>query len=262
MDTQKLFYLKKSEVYFYVASGDLPLCPACQKEIDKNLVYHTVWNKKEDDVRTYHVSCFKKIHPRGYVDEFKTCVVVNEIPEDSLPIFERRPSLINKNGLNTFNVSEITKGSEAQIIDRTRIANDPHQSKMLDFEQNLVEFEKREEELGDSLFIVNDKFKDEFQITKKDNFDATPENNANLSPGKNLKESVAKVINKLEEKKKTVIRKRFYTGDLPKALDLEIFMGVFFENLRKSVILLPGQEPLKKLSSENSKPLLENKSES
>ncbi|HIG92783.1 TPA: hypothetical protein HA234_01135 [Candidatus Woesearchaeota archaeon] len=251
MTNHKLFYSEKNEVYFYVTEGKFSLCKVCLKEIDKNLVYHTVWTKKNAEIRTYHVRCFEKIHNRGYIDEFKTCVVIDTIPEDSLPVFERRPALTNKNDLSTFNVSEITKNSEAQIIDRTKISKDPNQSKTIDFERNVLTYRKREEELGDSIFITYDKLRDKFQITKEH---LKEEDNKDLS----VKEKIEKDAQKINQKnEKNPERKRLYADNISPEANRELF----FENLKKLEILLPGQELIMQLNLESSMKMIEDKGE-
>lgn len=175
MEGQRIFFSEKEGVYYYVTYGDSPSCDVCNEEINRVLVYQTIWMKKSEDVKTHHVRCFKKIQHRGHVDEFKNCVVIEDVPEDVLPIFERRPTLTNRSGYNVSEVSKILKGSEAEIKDRTRISKDPSQYQTIGYEKNLISFKKRDEELGPSIFLLNDMARDEIkQLTceheKDENF--------------------------------------------------------------------------------------------
>lgn len=236
MQALKLFYCPKREVYFYVTEGNMPLCDACKEEITANLVYHTIWTKKRDDIRTYHLGCHEKIQPRGLADEFKICVVVDKAPEDTLPVFERKPHLTSGKGDSVFDIHKILKGSEAKIIDRTRISKDPNQSRTIDFEKNLIEFQKRDELLGPSFFIAVDMVTDERNQNRED-------------------DSINNIIKGNDRKEKK--RERVYKDDLPKDVDIHSF----FKEIKESQILLPGQEPeeILSLKEPDNKKQLENK---
>jgi len=168
MEGQRIFFSKKEGVYYYVTYGNYPLCGACNEEINKTLVYQTIWMKRSEDIKTYHVLCFKKIQLRGYIDELKTCVVVEEIPDDVLPIFERRPTLANISGSNTSEVFKILKGSEAEVKDRTKISRNQTQYQSIGYQENLNRFKKRDEELGLSGPLLSDIRKDEIMQKKNE----------------------------------------------------------------------------------------------
>ncbi|PIN74109.1 hypothetical protein COV20_00650 [Candidatus Woesearchaeota archaeon CG10_big_fil_rev_8_21_14_0_10_45_16] len=229
-----LFYDKKQEVYFFIA--DEPVhCYSCRSQITANLVYQTIWRKSSEQIRTYCLRCLDRITVLGDTDEFKMCVVSSRQPSEALPVFERRPPLGGKGDCNTFNVIQIMKGSDAEVDDQTFISRDPNQSMMLDFERNILQFQKRDESLGVSAFIIQD-------IQKDENLSKLP-----------VEDELQKVANKVGKKKKPVERPRVYEQSSP-AIDtkqeLEI-LDAFFKATLNSKLLLPEHE----------KPLLTNDSE-
>lgn len=161
MENQRIFFSKKNNIYYYVTYGEFPNCNICHKEISRTLVYHTSWRKNSEEIRTYHIGCYQKISSRGLVDEFKTCAVIEQMPEEAHPVFERTPVLANANGASTFEVSKILKGSEAEVKDKTRVSK--NQKQYLDpyYEKNQKMFKKKEEELGHSIFLLQDLRRDE-----------------------------------------------------------------------------------------------------
>ncbi len=290
MEKQKLFFSKKENIYYYVTYGELPACEICHEEIDRILVYHTSWRKRSEELRMYHIKCYHKIIPRGFIDEFKTCVVVDEMPEDIHPVFERRPVLANSTGSSTFDVFKLVKGSEAEIKDRTKFARDHDQCFFPHYKKNLKMFEQKEEELGPSCFILKDMQRDRIIqiahekkrkenlitckvlqvkddcIKVKTNEDAELEINKDelpLQPRKYRKDQ--EVIARIKTKENNLIlsislkevedieRERAYPEDLkPKGADIKDFL----ENLKSSEILLPHQDFLELMPSEklNNKP--------
>ena len=169
MENQRIFFSKKENVYYYVTYGEFPNCNACHKEVNRTLVYHTSWRKSGDEVRMYHIGCYQKISLRGVIDEFKTCVVTDKMPEEAHPVFERSPSLANSSGASTFEVSKILKGSEAEVKDRTKLAKDPNHCIEMHYEKNLKMFKKKEEELGYSNFLLQDLRRDELLQIEHEN---------------------------------------------------------------------------------------------
>jgi len=161
MENQRIFFSKKENVYYYVTYGEFPNCNACHKEVNRTLVYHTSWRKSGDEVRIYHIGCYQKISLRGVIDEFKTCVVTDKMPEEAHPVFERSPSLANSNGASTFEVSKILRGSEAEVKDRAKVSKDPGQYIDPHYQKNLKMFEKKEKELGYSAFLLQELKRDE-----------------------------------------------------------------------------------------------------
>lgn len=297
MEKQKLFFSKKENVYYYVTYGELPSCEICHKEIDRILVYHTSWRKRSEEIRTYHIKCYHKIIPRGSIDEFKTCVVVDEMPEDIHPVFERRPVLANSGGSSTFEVFKLVKGSEAEIKDRTKFARDHGQWSFPCYKKNLKMFEQKEEELGFSGFILKDIQRDkimqiEHENKRKENLIACKvlqvkddcikvktnegaeldinKEELPLQPRKYRKDQ--EIIARIKIKENDLIlslslkevedteRERAYLKEIkPKEVDIKDFL----ENLKSSEILLPHQDFLELISSEelnNKKFSLEDKS--
>ena len=194
--------------------------------------------KRASSVRLYHLNCLEKVHVFGFVDEFKTCALVNEIPKDSLPVFERRPSFVNKNELNTFQVSDILKNSQAEIKDRTRISKDPNQSIMPEYNQHYLLLQKKDEELGNSFFISKDIIKDKQLQIETSNEDKDDTNKV-----------IEEIINKDKQKKKKELsenkpkRELVYKEELDKdPIDELEFIDNFYSTLKQSKILLPSQE--------------------
>lgn len=298
MEKQKLFFSKKEKVYYYVTYGELSICDICDEEIDKILVYHASWRKRSAEIRTYHIKCYQKIFSRGHIDEFKTCVVIDEMPEDIHPIFERKPALANSAGTGIFETHKFKKGSEAEIKDRTRIAKDPHQSFSPNYNKNLKMFEKKEEEQGDSIFLLQDKQRDKFmqvedekkrketQIDckvakiKEDGIEVEIQNKfffikkeeLPIAPDRyqlgqkviaRIKSGDLNILASLSLSLKKVVsssRKRAYPEDIETK---EANMNEFLENVKSSEILLPHQDFLELLSSKelnNKKFSIEDKS--
>lgn len=297
MEKQKLFFSKKENIYYYITYGELPACDICHEEIDRILVYHTSWRKRSEEIRAYHIRCYHKIIPRGFIDEFKTCVVVDEMPEDIHPVFERKPVLANSAGSSTFEVFKLLKGSEAEIKDRTKFARDPDQCFFPDYKKNLKMFEQKEEELGPSRFILKDLQRDQIMQIKhekerkenlvtckilqvkedcikvKTNGGVELEINKDelpLQPRKYRKDQEVTARIKIKENNlilslslkevEDTERERAYPEYLkPKGADIKYFL----ENLKSSEILLPHQDFLELRSSEelnNQKFSLEDKS--
>ena len=244
MELPRLFFNEKEKVYVYVDYNDNIICNVCDKEINSSLIYHVAWlKKKKSQVKLYHISCLESVSTRGFADEFKTCVLAKEVPKDALPVFERQPSFSHKGGLNTFQVSEICKNSEAEIKDRTRIARNPNQSIMPEYERNVLMFKKREEELGHSLFIWDDILADNRKQLRQEQKD-----DKNMSP----QEVVNDIVNRDNKAKKSEIklkRELFYKNEIiPPEMKTSIFIEEFYSVVKESKLLLPGQEERELLS--------------
>lgn len=247
MELPNLFFNEKEKIYFYVNYNNAVVCNICKKKITSSLVYHLIWMRKRSYARIYHINCLGNVHVMGFVDEFKTCVLVKDIPNDSLPVFERRPSFVNKSELNTFQVSEIVKNSEAEIKDRTRIAKNKSQSIMPEFERNLLSFKKREEELGNSFFICRDIVRDkqlqlEYESREKSD---------------DIKEAVQNIANKwksAKNKEDKPKRELFYNEEPQPPLINEVeFIDNFYSVIKESKLLLSWQEEKNLLSDESDK---------
>lgn len=218
-----LYYSTEKGCYFFHLQEEHPLCSKCKGEINATLIYHTIWSKNYDKVLMYCLKCIQNISLRGLVDELKYCVIASKLPSDALPIFERRPSLMHKGGLSTFQVSEIIKNSEGDIIDRAIVSKDPNQSVMAGVERNLINFQKREEELGYSVFLLQDLARDELKQLEEQKKENSLQNAAAKYNG--------------EEKIK---RKKAYEEELPIE---EVDKEQFFEALQNSAILPLGKDP-------------------
>lgn len=142
-------------IYYFVGSAE---CKGCKQLIESNLILHIKWRqKKQSSKETYCWGCAEKIQDNELVTENYTCIITEEISSDFVPIFFLPPSLINKNDFGVFNITEIMKGSEAEIIDRTRYAGRTDQHAALEeVKKNKLILEKRDLELGDSSFVIRD----------------------------------------------------------------------------------------------------------
>lgn len=161
---EKLFYDQKKEVYYYVYGEEIPTCNSCGKDLEDNCFYFTDWKykpRKVKDVKKNHLvcsNCTNKPELSGYIQEKKHCLVVSQLPlklmKQLILVPDNPPSLAQSKGnISVFQVEEIMKGSEAEIIDNTRLAGKQDYQGIEDYEKAQLQFQKREEELSKPIEV-------------------------------------------------------------------------------------------------------------
>lgn len=138
-------YFEPSEKQMY-AEG-FYICQQCRTEITEQMFFKCYWGKKSR-IETYCIKCFDKFNDHYSVVDECYPVILDIIPETAIPILLQPPQLANKNGFTIFEVGNILKNSEAQIIDHTRLAGRIDRNAMLEVQKNKELLDNRNIELN------------------------------------------------------------------------------------------------------------------
>lgn len=133
-------------------------CETCSEIIKDIIIYNVTWHKKTN-IDTYCFGCFDKIKERiSVVEETYTCILMEKVPDSAVPIYLQPPTLTNRKFMTVFQVGEIMKNSDAEIIDNTRLAGRKDVQGELDYNENKRLLNQRNKELESPVENVNSFF--------------------------------------------------------------------------------------------------------
>lgn len=110
--------------YFTTENVD---CSYCRQPIEKIIIHCYCWTKKRCIKETYCINCYNKMKNIYIVMEKKTIILVDDYPDDSIPIVNRPPVLATSRDMTVFEVADKQVADES-VIDKTKYAGRPEGS--------------------------------------------------------------------------------------------------------------------------------------
>lgn len=118
-NTIRIWFSQGKRGYFTKDTID---CLKCNKDVGIVFIYLLEHKKKVTKAGTYCDKCFREIKKLGIVNEYKIVQIVDILPPDSQPVFDRPPNLASARDISVFEASSQATAPAEKVIDRTRLA--------------------------------------------------------------------------------------------------------------------------------------------
>ena len=143
-----LYFSKKNKNYY--SNEDNHSCTICNNKIEGIFIYCDSFNKKTKTKNKVCKECTKKYKKHGILELYHIVIISEDLPNDCIPIFGYKPTLISsKSNLTVFGEAEV---KNCKIVDNTKYSG-REDNLFLEVEENKILTEKRIKELDSEASI-------------------------------------------------------------------------------------------------------------